>query len=159
MPLPRPHSFTPPNLTLITDTGVQLHRTKLVGRYGVTLFGRTPSPSLVGVPRDTRGSTRVIYTQIDNYESSLPRHIYGEGRAFLHTPDVFSEAFGVRLATVRAVTHLIERWQPVNAADLGVRIGRYLDDIIDEHGETGEEEVILARAVDALSEAISKCPK
>ena len=61
------------------------------------------------------------------------------------------------LATVRAVTDLIERHQPVNAADIGVRIARYLDDVIDIHGQTEDEQQILDRAVGHLEEAILKC--
>lgn len=161
--LPRPHVFTPPDLVIITNGAYQNHKRPLIGRYGVELVGRTPLnttnffPDMPILPPDVRGVTHVTYVHAENYTGNLIRHIYGQGRAFLHTPDVFSEPFGVSLATVRAVTDLIEKHQPVNAADIGLRIGRYLDDVIDIHGQTEEEQTILDRAVGHLEEAILKC--
>lgn len=158
--LPRPHVFTPPDLTLIThdDLGRQVKK-PLLGRYGVHFWGR-PSFRPDGLPADTRGLTCVIYTHPALYESQEPRHFYCSGKAYLHTPDVFSEPFGVALATVRAVTDLIEKHQPINAADIGVRMERYLDDVY-EHFDFFNFELRhtqpLERALGKLFEAIQKC--
>jgi len=161
--LPRPHVFTPPDLLIITNGAYQNHKRPLIGRYSVELVGRTPRDPINFfldtpiLPPNVRGVTRVTYVHAENYTGKLIRHVYGQGRAFLHTPDVFSEPFGVSLATVRAVTDLIESHQPINAGDIGIRIGRYLDDVIDIHGQTEEEQQILDRAADKLAEAIAKC--
>lgn len=156
--LPRPHVFTPPDLTLIYPDLIGRRVVKpLIGRYGTELWARTPNSQRPGLPSDVRGLTFVTYVHEANYAFQEARYFYCEGRAFLHTPDVFSEPFGVSLATVRAVTDLIERHQPVNAADIGVRIARYLDDVIDIHGQTEDEQQILDRAVGHLEEAILKC--
>lgn len=161
--LPRPHVFTPPDLLIITNGAYQNHKRPLIGRYAVELVGRTPItptnffPDTPILPPDVRGVTHVTYVHAENYTGNLIRHVYGQGRAFLHTPDVFSEPFGVSLATVRAVMDLIEKLQPVNAADIGIRIGRYLDDINAAHPFTVSEGVILDRAVEKLQEAIQKC--
>ena len=163
MPLPRPHSFTPPDLTLITrDLFGRLQKRPLIGRYSVQLVGRTPLepinffPDTPILPPDVRGVTHVTYVHAENYTGNLVRHVYGQGRAFLHTPDVFSEPFGVALATVRAVTDLIERHQPINAADIGVRVGRYLLDLPFYEGEFFGG-AVLGRALANLEEAIAKC--
>lgn len=155
--LPRPHVFTPPDLTLLIDDIFGTRKLPLVGRYGTELWARSPNPPLFGVPPDVRGFTLVTYVHPVHYAQQESKYFHGEGRAFLHTPDVFSEPFGVSLATVRAVTDLIEKHPPVNAADIGLRIGRYLDDVIDIHGQTEEEQTILDRAVGHLEETILKC--
>ena len=161
--LPRPHVVTPPDLLIITNGAYQNHKRPLVGRYAVELVGRTPItptnffPDTPILPPDVRGITHVTYVHAENYTGNLIRHVYGQGRAYLHTPDVFSEPFGVALATVRAVADLIESHQPVNAADIGIRIGRYLDDVIDTYGQSEAEQQILDRAADKLAETILKC--
>ena len=155
--LPRPHVFTPPDLTLIYPVFPGRRVVKpLVGRYGTELWARTPNPQRPGLPSDVRGLTFVTYVHAANYASQEARYFYCEGRAFLHTPDVFSEPFGVSLATVRAVTDLIERHQPINAADIGVRVGRYLLDLPFYEGEFFGG-AVLGRALANLEEAIAKC--
>jgi len=155
--LPRPHVFTPPDLTLLIDDIFGDRKLPLVGRYGCELWARVPNPPRRGLPTDVRGLTLVTYVHPVQYAQQGPNYFYAEGRAYLHTPDVFSEPFGVSLATVRAVTDLIEQHQPVNVGDIGLRIGRYLDDVIDIHGQTEDEQRILDRAVGHLEEAVLKC--
>ncbi len=156
--LPRPHVFTPPDLTLITlDSFGRRVKKPLVGRYGSELWGRTYDPQLFGFPADTRGLTCVSYTHPALYESQEPRHFYCLGKAFLHTPDVFSEPFGVSLATVRAVTDLIEKRQPVNARDIETRIRHYVNETDVTHGFRIDEDDTLAAALYKLAEAIQKC--
>ena len=163
--LPRPHVFTPPDLTLRLDDGFEPRTISLVGRYEINLVGRTPLnidyhfEELSRVPRDIRGYTSVDYVRIECYESELLSVVRGLGFSFLHTPDVFSEPFGVALSTTRAVTDLIEKHQPLNSVDLGIRVGRYLDDVDAAYTFTVSEGVILDRAVVKLQEAIFKCPK
>jgi len=166
--LPRPHVFTPPDLTLIIDDGFRKIHKPLTGRYYHVIVGRecrNPAdtfshiPLDVRIPRGVRGCTSVSYVPTSLYYSTLPFHIKGRGWSWLHTADVFSEPFGVALATVRAITDLIQKHQPVNAQDIGVCIGRYLDDVIDIHGQTTEEQDTLDRAADKLAEAIRKCPR
>lgn len=161
--LPRPHVFTPPDLTIVTldDFGRRVKK-PLVGRYEVVVVGRAPNvngffPDILLTPKDVRGVTRVDYVHVERATSDGPCIAYGEGTAFLHTPDVFSEPFGVSLATVRAVTDLIRKHQPVNADNLGIRILRYLADVGDNYELEEGEQQILERAIDKLEETIAKC--
>lgn len=164
--IPRPHIFTPPDFTLIAhdDFGRRVKK-PLIGRYLVTIGGRTPvNPhdlflATEKVPSDVRGITEVSYTHAENYLSWNPRHIYGKGNAYLHTPDIFIEHFGVSLATIRAVTDLIERQKPVNARDILTCIGRWQIAVVSEYGFTESEAGILLHAANKLEAAVNSCPK
>ncbi len=164
--LPRPHAFTPPNLTLRLDAVFQTQSLPLVGRYAFETRGRaTPDPYNTfpdlylaqSVPAGIRGYTSVSYVHTEAYNSPYARDIKGLGFAFLHEADVAYEPFGVALATVRAVTNLIARFQPVNARDIGFRIGRYLGDVEYAFEFTPEQEFALMRALGYLQNEIDKC--
>lgn len=164
--LPRPHTFTPPNLTLIIrdDFGRRVKK-PLIGRYEVYFVGRTPSDleehfdELTHVPSGIRGYVAVDYTHVNCYDSELPSVIQGLGYAYLHTPDIFIEHFGVSLATIRAVTDLIERQKPVNARDILTCIGRWQIAVVSEYGFTESEAGILLHAANKLEAAVNACPK
>jgi hypothetical protein len=163
--IPRPHIFTPPDFILITrdDFGRRVKK-PLIGRYEVTLVGRAPNsnsffPEVLVTPKDVRGVTRVDYVHVERATSNSKYAAYGEGIAYLHTPDIFVEHFGVSLATIRAVTDLIERQKPVNARDILTYIGRWQIAVVSEYGFTESEAGILLRAANKLEAAVNSCPK
>jgi hypothetical protein len=77
-------------------------------------------------PREFRGFTQVGYRQADK-DLELINQCYGVGRAFLSPDDIFREDIGITLASLRAVTSLIQLQRPSNSRDIVKRISRWID--------------------------------
>lgn len=122
--------FQPPNLQLIVAAGST--PLSLEGRSLTTIVSRAPqNPSLVfppedydeRIPKNTRGITGVDYYRPQ--DPSAPILCFGSGYAYLNADDAFHEPTGILLATYRAVTDMVKKFRPVNAADLERRLARW----------------------------------
>jgi len=166
-----PHHLIPPDLQVILDWNDPPFC--LRGTSGTVLCSRPWSreqnefvadrllDDVSLIPEGTRAVTAVHFIPAE-HDNTYWGQEWGTGIAYLSADDLFREDVGILLATIRALTDLLETFRPLNAYALCHRVERWYYKIggqrLAESLDTGTYKA-LQKAVDRLGEAAQKCRK